>query len=565
MARTVGIGLQDFEKAKKQNIFLVDKTIFIKEWWDNKDDVTLITRPRRFGKTLTLSMIEQFFSVNHAGSDIFQDMDIWKDKQYQQLQGKYPVIALSFSDIKETSYIQARKKIGECIVDLYNKYDYLAEGTILNEREKKYFHSISSDMEDYEISISLRRLSNYLYKYYKEKVIILLDEYDTPMQESYVNDYWELLTSFTRNLFNATFKSNPYMERAIMTGITRVSKESIFSDLNNLKVVTATSEEYADCFGFTEEEVLESLAEFGLSDRMEEVKLWYDGFTFGTVSDIYNPWSIINYLDKGKVGPYWTNTSSNRLISNVIRQGSRQIKESFEILLSGKSIVTKINEQIIYDQLDMDESAIWSLLLASGYLKMADCEVCTSSANDWKQIYKLEVTNLEVMIMFRSLVQDWFASTASNYNDFIQALLKDDVDAMNVYMNRIALATFSFFDSGNKPSAESEPERFYHGFVLVLMVDLEDRFMITSNRESGFGRYDVMLEPKNSQDMPIILEFKVKESKERGLSDTASAALRQIEERDYASSLLAKGFCRERIRKYGFAFYGKTVLIVSGK
>lgn len=565
MVRTVGIGLQNFGKARKQNVFLVDKTMFIKEWWENKDDVTLITRPRRFGKTLTLSMVEQFFSVHDKGSDIFCGMKIWEEDYYQQLQGEYPVIALSFSDIKETSYLQARRKMGECIVDLYNKYDYLADGDVLNEKEKEYFHSISSDMEDFEISISLRRLSNYLYKYYRKNVIILLDEYDTPLQEAYVNGYWEPLTSFTRNLFNAAFKSNPYLERAIMTGITRVSKESIFSDLNNLKVVTATSGEYAKCFGFTEKEVLEALEEYGLSDKMGDVKLWYDGFTFGEARDIYNPWSIINYLDKGIVGPYWTNTSSNSLAGNIIRQGSRQIKETFEILLSGKRIVTKINEQIVYDQLDIDESAIWSLLLASGYLKIADCRVSTSSAMGWKQIYELEITNLEVMIMFRDLVRDWFASTASNYNDFIQALLKNDVDAMNVYMNRIALATFSFFDSGNKPSADSEPERFYHGFVLGLMVELEDCYTITSNQESGFGRYDVMLEPKNSQGVPMILEFKVQESKENKLSDTAQAALCQIDKKGYVSSLEAKGFSKEKVQKYGFAFQGKKVLIVADR
>lgn len=563
MARTVGIGLQDFEKIRKQNVFLVDKTIFIKEWWEKKDDVTLITRPRRFGKTLTLSMVEQFFSVNHAHTDIFQGMNIWSDKEYQELQGTYPVISLSFSGIKETSYTEARSKICKIIELLYQKFDFLLEGDFLNPKEKEYFTNISAEMKDSGISLSLQQLSNYLSRYYNKKVIILLDEYDTPMQEAYVSGYWKELTSFTRSLFNETFKNNPYLERALMTGITRVSKESIFSDLNNLEVITTTSEKYAEAFGFTEAEVDSALKEFGLLDRNQEVRHWYDGFRFGNKSDIYNPWSIINYLDKRSVGPYWSNTSSNSLVGKLIGGGTKQVKETFEKLLAGKSITTEIDEQVVYDQLDLKESAIWSLLLASGYLKVCSINVPESSSGRWKRTYELEITNFEVKVMFQNMVQGWFDSSASNYNDFIQALLKNDVRAMNVYMNRVALATFSFFDSGNKPSAESEPERFYHGFVLGLMVELEDRYMITSNRESGFGRYDVMMEPRDIQEPAMILEFKIQDTNEKELTDTARAALRQINERDYASSLTTKGFSMESIHKYGFAFQGKKVLIVS--
>lgn len=565
MIKRISIGYQEYDELITNGLFYIDKTRFIKEWWESGDKVTLIARPRRFGKTLTMSMTAQFFSLEFKGrSDLFQDMDIWKEQEYRSLQGTYPVIALSFSDIKETSYTQARKKIGELIVGQYNKHDYLADGNILNEREKEYFHSISSDMEDFEISISIRRLSSYLYKYYHKKVIILLDEYDTPMQESYVSGYWEDLTFFTRNLFNATFKNNPYLERAIMTGITRISKESIFSDLNNLKEITATSNEYADCFGFTEDEVFESLRTYGLTDMKEEVRLWYDGFSFGKVQGIYNPWSIINFLDKGEVGPYWTNTSSNNLAGNLIRQGSRQIKETFEILLSGESITTEINEQIVYEQLNIDESAIWSLLLASGYLKVRKCLIQKDFMMDWRQLYELEITNLEVMIMFRGLVRDWFASSASNYNDFIKAMLQDDIKAMNVYMNRVSITTFSFFDTGKKPSAESEPERFYHGFVLGLIVELEDRYTVASNRESGFGRYDVMLEPKEHTDDAIIMEFKVQDvNDEKTLNDTVQSALDQIELKEYSAYLIARGIPQDRIRKYGFAFHGKNVLIGS--
>ena len=562
MARVVGIGHQDFETIIQKNCFYIDKTRFIKEWWENNDVVTLITRPRRFGKTLNMSMVHQFFSVDYAGrGDLFEGLSIWKEKEYRELQGTYPVISLSFANVKETLFSDARKVICQIIADIYRKYDFLLESGCLSEEEQKSYRMVSAEMEKYMASGSLRTLSDYLSRYYRKKVIILLDEYDTPMQEAYVHGYWKEMAEFARGLFNAAFKTNPFLERAIMTGITRVSKESIFSDLNNLEVVTSTSDLYADSFGFTEKEVFAALDEYGMGDKKETVKYWYDGFTFGKTGEIYNPWSVLNYLKTGNFSAYWANTSSNSLVSVLLREGNKQIKQDFEKLMCGNTLRMEIDEQIIYDQLSVKKNAVWSLLLAGGYLKVLKKEYAEETGR-W--YYTLALTNREVHLMFEDLISDWFAGQDDNYNDFIKAMLLDDVDAMNVYMNRMALAMFSYFDTGKKSSEETEPERFYHGFVLGLMVELADRYVLTPNRESGFGRYDIMLEPKNpgKMDNAIIIEFKVNNPKrEKSLEETAEAALAQIEEKKYDEVLKARKIPEERIKKYGFAFRGKEVLI----
>ena len=564
MARTVAIGIQDFGDLIQKKYFYIDKTSFIKEWWESGDSVTLITRPRRFGKTLNMSMVEQFFSVDYSGhGELFEGLSIWEDDEYKRIQGTYPVISLSFARVKEASYVDTRAKICEIIRNLFIKYSYLKESKVLTDADRAFFDRIlAEEISNSDATSSLYQLSDYLYRYYGKKVIILLDEYDTPMQEAYVDGYWNDLVAFTRSMFNSTFKTNPWLERGIMTGITRVSKESIFSDLNNLEVVTTTSDKYATSFGFMEEEVFTALEEFGLSDKKEQVKQWYDGFIFGSYKDIYNPWSILNFLDKKNLATYWANTSSNSLVAKLIREGSRRVKERFEILLSGEKIWTPIDEQIVYNQLDGSESAIWSLLLASGYLKVLSHENEELLEHGEEAKYELTLTNYEVERMFNNMVRGWFKPVEPDYNDFIRAMLIGDKKAMNEYMNRVALSIFSYFDTGRSPWGD-EPEKFYHGFVLGLIVDLQGRYVITSNRESGFGRYDVMLEPKNpKKDDAIILEFKVQdEEDEETLKDTVNEALRQINEKQYAQQLIERGIPKEKIRSYGFAFHGKKVLI----
>ena len=562
MEYNVSIGNQGFDNIRESNCFYIDKTEFIKEWWDSKDVVTLITRPRRFGKTLNMSMLNCFFSNRYVGrSDLFEGLSVWEDEKYRNIQGTYPVIFLSFAGIKSDNINDAKLQIKGLIATVYGLHRYMLEGNFLSANEKAMFERMTMFMEDALCYSAINMLCSFLERYYGKKAIVLLDEYDTPMQEAYIHGYWDEFTSFIRNIFNNTFKTNPYLERAIMTGITRVSKQSIFSDLNNINVVTTTSDEYGTDFGFTEDEVYDSLDKFGLSDRKDDVKKWYDGFIFGSHRDIYNPWSITSYLDKKKLAPYWASTSSNGLVSQLLQTATSDIKQKMEDLISGREIVVSFDEQIVFNQLGKNKNAIWSLLMASGYLKPDTVEYRGESMEPW---YHLAITNLETRSMFYNMFKGWFDDSDSNYSAFVEALLKGSLKEMNVYMNDVALATFSSFDTGNHPSERTQPERFYHGFVLGLLVELRDIYEVKSNRESGYGRYDVMLIPKNNDKKynAIILEFKVFDSyDESTLEETVQSALKQIEEKNYDAELLARGIEKERIRHYGFAFEGKKVLI----
>ena len=593
MRKIISIGNQGFEDIRVNDNFYVDKTDFIREWWESRDIVTLITRPRRFGKTLNMDMLKCFFSNKYAGrADLFEGLAVWNDESYRKLQGTYPVIFLSFADVKQTQYTDAIQMIKSILSDVFKENREIMESDIFTEADRKQYQMVNPMMDHVTAQRALKDLGGYLERYYGKKVIILLDEYDTPMQEAYLNGYWEEFTGFMRSLLNAAFKTNPYLERAVMTGITRVSKESMFSDLNNLNVATITSKKYAACFGFTEEEVFHALDSYDMSEEKQRVKEWYDGFVFGPVKDIYNPWSITNFLDKKEYRTYWVSTSSKlvlrkdptklggflsayadaceqssllnasasfEMVSRLIQTASPEIKEKMEELIHGKEIVENFEEQIVFHQLDRNEGAIWSLLLASGYLKAVDVEYRGEFMEPW---YHLKITNKETSSMFFNLFRGWFEVVRQEYNEFVNALLAGNVKAMTNYMNDVALETFSNFDTGRRASKRTQPERFYHGFVLGLLVSLRDEYQLKSNRESGYGRYDVMLIPKSREKDAIVMEFKVyDEDEEKGLSETVAAALKQIDEKNYDAELLSLGIEKERIRHYGFAFEGKKVLI----
>lgn len=559
----VGLGYQNFLDFVCGKRFYVDKTHFIPEWLASDARITLITRPRRFGKSMLLSTVRTFFDPMYADHpEYFKKLQVWKDKDCRRLFGTIPVISVSFGSCKGNHFEQAMRGVTLGLYNMYVQHEYLRESSRLNEEEKAEYRRIVASFSEQRteyVEVSIQKLCELLYKHYGALPIILMDEYDTPLLEAYTDGYWDETINTFRQLFHTTFKENDFFYRAIITGVTRISKNSLFSDLNNLEVDTVTCDAYSDCFGFTEQEVMDAFKCQDI-DTIRDVKAMYDGFTIGRHQDIYNPWSICNYMRQRELIGYWVNTSSNKLVGDIIRRHPVESKYEIERLMAGEKVHKRINEGITFQYLEGDENSLWSLLLAVGYIK---------AENIVRSVEGIEcdvsVTNREVMAMFKTEILGMFHNGWSAYGRFAEALLAHKMELMNEYLQTITYTSISYFDVADGPK-ERTPENFYHGLVLGLIVSLRDRYRIVSNRESGRGRYDIAMYPLQENTDAFIMEFKVQDrKKETNLEQTAKNALQQIVDKNYEADLLAAGVPAERIYKLGFAFAGKDVLVVSDR
>ncbi len=559
----VGLGYQNFLDFVCGKRFYVDKTHFIPEWLASDARITLITRPRRFGKSMLLSTVRTFFDPMYADHpEYFKKLQVWKDKDCRRLFGTIPVISVSFGSCKGNDFAQAMRGVTLGLYNMYIQHEYLRESPKLSEEEKAEYRRIVASFSEQRteyVEISIQKLCELLYKHYGKFPIILMDEYDTPLLEAYTDGYWDETINTFRQLFHTTFKENDFFYRAIITGVTRISKNSLFSDLNNLEVDTVTCDAYSDCFGFTEQEVMDAFKCQDI-DTIRDVKAMYDGFTIGRHQAIYNPWSICNYMRQRELIGYWVNTSSNKLVGDIIRRYPVESKYEIERLMAGEKVHKRINEGITFQYLEGDENSLWSLLLAVGYIK---------AENIVRSVEGIEcdvsVTNREVMAMFKTEILGMFHNGWSAYGRFAEALLAHKMELMNEYLQTITYTSISYFDVADGPK-ERTPENFYHGLVLGLIVSLRDRYRIVSNRESGRGRYDIAMYPLQENTDAFIMEFKVQDrKKETDLEQTAKNALQQIVDKNYEADLLAAGVPEERIYKLGFAFAGKDVLVVSNQ
>ena len=549
--KKIGIGESDFKGLRVRDNYYIDKTMYIKDIMDNESRVILVTRPRRFGKTLNMSMLKYYFDRTKKDSkELFQGLKILEqEEKYTSKLGYYPVIYVTLKDAGLMNYNLMMMQLKTIMMEVYYEHRYVLEKEEMSEGERKIFNRmLSAEANDIDIMNSLKILSKILYQYYNKPVILLIDEYDVPLQNAYIQGYYEEAVSFYRTFYGATFKDNPYLEKTVITGVSRIAKESIFSGANNFKVFTVLDDEFSDDFGITEEEMEKIIQDFGIEEDREEIKKWYDGYRIGNTEGIYNPWSILNYLTDKKLMQYWVNTSSNDLIKLVLKNSST-IKEKMERLLKDEEIEVPINLETIIVGIENNEDNIWGVMLGTGYLKV------TEVVNLAEHIYKVKLPNYEIKLLFQQIINDWFKNKVMG-ND-LKSILKDlvtlNLDEFERKFRVLVKEMFSYMDVG-----ENTAENFYHAFVLGMLVGLKDTYYVNSNRESGYGRYDIMLEPKEKSGNSFIMEFKVLDDiKEKTIEDTIKNAKEQIDKKEYEAILKEKGYTN--ITKMVFAFKAKEV------
>lgn len=553
MQKKLPIGISDFKRLVDGGYAYVDKSLFIRDVLEKGTHVALIPRPRRFGKTLNLSMLRYFFEKTEADTSyLFAGLAIWKYPSYRAMQGKFPVIFLSLKDVKYSSWKETLQALKRVVAGAYEKHQVVRE--VLTSRELSFYEKILAEDDDITLfEQSLRLLIEWLCRYYKQPVFLLLDEYDTPAHSAYVGGFYDMLIHFMRNWLSAGLKDNPYLEKGVLTGILRIAKESVFSGLNNISTFTLFSDTFQESFGLLESEVEELLKEYGLLAKKDAVRKWYDGYRVGSCVDVYNPWSVLNYVaNQGNLAPYWVNTSDNALVKRLIAQGTEDLKADLEELLRGGIVEKIVEEGIVFPHLEQSPNVVWSLLLYSGYVTMA-------APPSYGEPFRLRIPNLEVGELYKGMVLDWFRNTIHEhkYSLLLRSLTQGDVDTFSQLFREFMLTSVSVFDV---PAQDSE--KIYHAFVLGMLVGLKDRYEVKSNRESGLGRYDVMMIPKNTGDLGIIMEFKkIGRFEKTSLESAVESALQQIERRGYAQELHERGI--DRILSLGFAFEGKNVLIRS--
>ena len=547
----IGIGQSDFKILRIKKNYYIDKTKYIKDIIDNRSKVLLITRPRRFGKTLNMSMLRYYFDCTKKDNkELFEGLKIMKqDEKYTSKLGYYPCIYLTLKDAGLQSYELMIMQLRTLLMDIYYENRYLLEEAEMAPGERNTFNKILlAEANEIEIINGIKMLSKIMSTYYNKPVMLFLDEYDVPLQNAYVEGYYEKCIKFFKTFYGITFKDNPYIEKTILTGVSRVAKESIFSGANNFHVYTVLDDEFSDDFGITEKEMDKIIDDFEIQDQKEEIKKWYDGYTIGNTEGIYNPWSILNYLTDKKLIPYWVNTSSNDLIKLILKN-SATVKEKIEQLLRDEEIEVPINLETVIVGIEKNEENIWGLLLGTGYLKVTEVVDLAHG------IYKVKIPNYEIKFLFQNIIREWFNDKVigNNLNTILKDLVTLNLKEFEKKFQVLVRQMFSFMDVG-----ENTAENFYHAFVLGMLVGLKDSYYVKSNRESGFGRYDIMLEPKDKNENSFVMEFKVyKEEKEKTIEDTIENAKKQIEERKYAEDLEERGYTK--ITKMVFAFKGKEV------